>query len=421
MPVLTVGLNHRTADFALLERVAVPVEQYPKALRSLVALDHVMEAVVLSTCNRVELYANVSRFHAGLHELLTWLSTRGDIDPHDLDPVHYAYHDDGVAAHLFAVASGVDSMVVGEQQIALQVKEAAVVARDEGASRRVLQTLFNRALHTSKRVRSETSISQGASSMVEVGLDVAARAWTGGLAGRTVLVVGAGAMGSLAAERLREADVAHVLVRNRTTEKAERLAAKVEGEVVPEGALRDAVAESDLVVCCTGASMPLIDAELVVDARRHRETDRELVLLDLAMPRNVDHSCDDLDGTTVIDLDAIRAVADPTVTGDVIEAAREIIEEEAAAFHAWTKAVEVEPTVRALRERAEQVRRDELERLGSRLSDLDERERETVEALTRGIVNTLLHDPTVRLKSLADGGGAEHYAQALRELFDLDG
>lgn len=421
MPVLTVGLNHRTADFALLERVAVPVEEYPKVLRSLLSLDHVLEAAVLSTCNRVELYANVSRFHAGLHELLTWMSSRGDIDPHLLDTVHYAFHDQQAAAHLFSVASGVDSMVVGEQQIALQVKEASQIARDEGTSRRMLQTLFNRALHTSKRVRSETSISQGASSMVEVGLDVATRDWVDGFAGRTVLVVGAGAMGSLAAQRLREADVDRVLVRNRTADKAERLADKVEGEVVPEGGLRDAVAEADLVVCCTGASMPLIDAELVIDAQRHRQGDHEIVLLDLAMPRNVDHSCDDLDGVTVVDLDTIRAVADPTVTGEVIEAARGIVEEEAAAFHAWTKAVEVEPTIRALREHAHEVRRDELERLSSRLSDLDEKEREAVEALATGIVNTLLHDPTVRLKSLADGGGAEHYALALRELFDLDG
>lgn len=421
MPVLTVGLNHRTADFALLERVAIPVQEYPKALRSLRSLDHVLEAAVLSTCNRVEVYANVSRFHDGLHELSTWLSTRGDIDPHLLETVGYTFHDDRAAAHLFAVASGVDSMVVGEQQIALQVKEATVIARDEGASRRMLQTLFNRALHTSKRVRAETSISQGASSMVEVGLDAAARGWSEGLAGQTVLVVGAGAMGSLAAERLREAEVARVLVRNRTNDKAERLADKVDGEIVPEGGLRDAVAEADLVVCCTGASMPLIDAELVADARRHRQDDRELVLLDLAMPRNIDHSCDDLEGVTVIDLDAIRAVADSTVTGEVIEAATAIVEEEAAAFHAWTKAVEVEPTIRALREHGHRVRRDELERLGSRLSDLDEREREAVEALATGIVNTLLHDPTVRLKSLADGGGAEHYALALRELFDLDG
>ncbi|MBW3561720.1 MAG: glutamyl-tRNA reductase [Actinobacteria bacterium] len=420
MPVLTVGLNHRTADFTLLERVAVPVEEYPKALRSLQSLDHVNEVAVLSTCNRVELYANVTRFHAGLHELLSWLSSRGDLDPHVLDAVHYTFHDDRAAAHLFAVASGVDSMVVGEHQIALQVKEAAGIARDEGTSRRVLQTLFNRALHTSKRVRSETDISRGASSMVEVGLDVAARRWDGGLAGRTVLVVGAGAMGALTAERLRDAEAARVLVRNRTLDKAERLAAKVDGEVVLEGGLRDAVHASDLVVCCTGAAMPLIDAELVVDASRHRDPDRGLVLLDLAMPRNVDHACDDLDGVTVIDLDAIRSVADPTVTGEVLDAAREIVEDEAAAFLAWTRAVEVEPTIRALREHAEEIRRAELDRLGAKLGDLDEREREAVEALTRGIVNTLLHDPTVRLKSFADLGGAEQHALALRELFDLD-
>jgi glutamyl-tRNA reductase len=428
MSVLVLGMNHRSADFALLGRVAVPADEHAKVLRALTSLDHVLEAVVLSTCNRVEVYAHVSRFHAGLDELLAWFAARGDVDRQLLDAVHYAYHDDRAAAHLFAVAAGVDSMVVGERQIALQVKQAANLARDEGASRRVLQRLFDQALHVSRRVRAETDIGRGASSIVDVGLDVASGAWSGGdgpgdgpaLAGRTVVVVGAGTMGSLTADRLLADGAGRVLVRNRSRDRADRLAARVGGETVGEGRLAEAVAAADLVVCCTGASMPVLDAEVVAAAVRGRDPQRPLVLLDLAMPPNVDPDCHQVPGVSVVDLGAVRAVTDGSVTGDAIEAARDIVQEEADAFHAWTRAVRVDPTIRSLRQRAEAVRTGELERLSAKLSSLGGREREAVEALTRGIVNTLLHDPTVRLKALADHGGAEHYAVALRELFDLD-
>lgn len=432
MSVLVVGLNHRSADFALLERLAVPADEHRKALRALVGLDHVLEAAVLSTCNRVEVYANVSRFHPGLHEVLTWLASRADIDPHLLELAHYAYYDDRAAAHLFAVASGIDSLIIGERQIALQVRQAGIVAREEGASGRVLGRLFDHAAHASRRARTETDIARGASSIVDVGLDVAARRWSGTLRGRTVLVVGAGTIGALTGARLVREGAGRVLVRNRSAEKADRLAARLGGETVSEGGLRDALAAADLVVCCSGASMPLIDVDLVTEALRQRaggagvspvtggSDARPLVLLDLSMPRNIEVACGTVAGVTLVDLDAVRAVADTTVTGPTVDAVRDIVEEEAGRFHAWLRAARIEPTIRALRERAEEVRAGELERLAGRLANLDAREREAVEALTRGIVNTLLHDPTVRLKGLANKGGAEHYAGALRELFDLD-
>lgn len=422
MSVLVVGLNHRSADFALLDRLAVPVDEHPKALRTLVGLNHVLEAAVLSTCNRVEVYAHASRFHPGLHEVLTWLASRADIDPHLLEMTHYAYYDDRAAAHLFAVASGIDSLIIGERQIAIQVSQAGTFARDEGASGRVLRRLFDHAVHVSRRARAETDIARGASSIVDVGLDVAARRWGGSLAGRTVLVIGAGTIGALAGARLVREGAGRVLIRNRSAEKADRLAARLGGETVSEGGLGDALVAADLVVCCSGASMPLIDVDLVTDALHERggSDARPLVLLDLSMPRNVETACGNLPGVTLVDLDAVRAVADTTVTGPTLDAVRDIVEEEAGRFHAWLRAARIEPTIRALRERAEEVRASELGRLAGRLASLDVREREAVEALTRGIVNTLLHDPTVRLKGLADKGGAEHYAVALRELFDLD-
>jgi glutamyl-tRNA reductase len=425
--VLVVGCNHRSADLALLERLAVPNEELPKALASLVRLPHVTEAAILSTCNRVEVYASVSRFHPGLAELRGWLAERGDIHPQDLEELHYSYHDDRAAAHLFGVAGGVDSMVVGEQQIAIQVKAAMEVARVEGTARRVLQRLFRQSVRVGKRIRRDTDIAQGASSMVDVGLDVARqRLGVADLAGRTVLIVGAGKVGSLTAGRLRDEGAGRVLVWNRSVDKADRLASKVAGEVVEAGGLRDALAVADLVVCTTGAPEPVVDEALVAAAVTDRrlaagaERDAPLVLLDLAMPRNVDPACEAVPGVSVVDIADVRDRAGRGVTGEVIASARAVVDEEAERFAAWVAASEIEPTIRDLRGRAEEVRVAELDRLATKLGALDDKQRAAVEALSRGIVNTLLHEPTVRLKALADGGAAEAHADAVRELFGLD-
>lgn len=419
MSIIVVGLNHHTAPVEVLERAAVPSDDLPKALRSLIALEHVVEASVLSTCNRVEVYAHLSRFHAGLGELMMWFSDRLDVAVEDLREVLYTRFDDVAAEHLFAVASGLDSVVVGERQIALQVKTSLKLAREEGTARRVLQKLFNQAIGVSRRVRRETTIERGVSSMVDLGMDAAAGP-LGGLADRSVLVLGAGKIGSLAAARLVAEDVDRVLVYNRSPDRGARLAERVEGELVTEEQFLEALTQADLVVCCAGAAGPVIDREMVRTAAAGRAHDRPLVLLDLALPRNVEPSATEVPGVRLVDLEQVRAAAVDAVSAEALAEAREIVEEEVARFRAWGHAVKVEPTIRALREHAEDVRVGEMERLASRLRELDEREREAVEALTRGIVNTLLHDPTVRLKSLADAGGAEHYAMALRELFDLD-
>ncbi|MBS3939995.1 MAG: glutamyl-tRNA reductase [Actinobacteria bacterium] len=425
MSLLVVGCNHRSADLPLLERLAVPAAELPKALRSITGLEHVQEAVVLSTCNRVEIYASVSRFHPGLQELRGWLAERGDIHPQDLDDLQYSYHDDRAAAHLFGVAGGLDSMVVGERQIAMQVKQAMETARVEGSARRVLQRLFRQAIRVGRRVRTDTAIASGASSMVDVGLDVAAERLGSALTGRHVLLVGAGKMGGLTAQRLVDEAAGRIDVWNRSEDKADRLARRTGGRVVAPGDLADAVAAADLVVCTTGAAEPVLDLDLVlgaVQARRDTAGPQvlPLVLLDLAMPRNVDPRCNDLPGVEVVDIADVRRRADRGVTGEVVAAARAIVDEEADRFVAWTRASEVEPTIRDLRRTAEKVRDAELERLSGKLSTLDPRQREAVEALSRGIVNTLLHQPTVRLKELADRTGADGHAAALRDLFGLD-
>lgn len=412
MSVLVLGLSHHTADLALLERIAVPAEMSRKVLRELVELDHVLEATVLSTCNRVEFYVHLSRFHPGYDELVEWLCDRAGDRANDFTAAMYGHVDNDAALHLFRVASGMDSMVIGEQQIAIQVKQAMEDARHEGTSRRMLQRLFRQAVRVSRRVRRETGIAEGASSMVDVGLAAATEAL--GRRPRSALVAGAGKIGSLTASQLGEDGVA-VQVWNRSGDKAARLADKI-GAVV-HTQLVDGLRDVDLVVATTGSPEPIITPALL----GNRSAANPLVLLDLAMPRNVDPACADIEGVRIVDIADVRDVALAGHMGEtLLPEAVELVAEEALRFQAWLSAMEVEPTIRAFRDRAEQVRQDELARLSRRLTDLTEDQRSSIDALTKGIINTLLHEPTIRLKELADAGGADVAVTALRELFNLD-
>lgn len=422
MPLLVVGCNHQRAPLDVLERLAVPADDLPKALHDVLSLEHVTEAVILSTCNRVEVYAQVTRFHPGLHEVRGWLAQRGDIHPQDLDEIEYSYHEERAAGHLFAVAGGLDSMVVGERQIAGQVKQAMEAAREEGAARRVLQRVFRQAVSVGRRVRRESRIGEGASSMVDVALAVADERRGRPLAGARVAVLGAGELGGLTTQRIADLGAAHVTVWNRSRDKAERLAAKLEGRVPHrvEPDLVAAVSDAEVVVCTTGASHPILDRELV---ERHLASRGDgscpVAILDLGVPRNVEPVCATLPGIALIDVADVRDVAERQHADTLLAEAREIVEEEVGRFRAWSRASDVEPTIRALRGQAEAVRIAELERLRAKLASLDESQRAAVDALTRGIVNTLLHQPTVRLKQLADVGGADPGLELLRELFDL--
>lgn len=414
MSVLMLGVSHHGADLALLERLAVPADEHGKTLTDLMGLEHVLEAAIVSTCNRVEVYVHVSRFHPGLDEVTEWMAARAGDRRDDFLDACVVHFDETAAAHLFAVAAGIESMVVGERQISVQVKHAMERARHEGTARRMLQRLFRQAVRVSRRVRRETSIGSGASSMVDVGLDVVAE-HLGGLHGRTALIAGAGKIGGLSADRLY-GTAAEVMVWNRSPDKADRLADRVTGVVVDDLAV--GVARAEVVVCTTGAPEPVIRPETVrAGGDRSR---RPLVLLDLAMPHNVDPACGDVPGVTVVGISDVRDLAQRSATGEVVDHARAIVGDEAARFSAWMSAIEVEPTIRALRSRAEAVRISEMARLGRRLASMDDEQRDAVEAVTRGLVNTFLHEPTIRLKELADAGGADVAAEVLRELFDLD-
>ncbi|MDQ1601634.1 MAG: glutamyl-tRNA reductase [Actinomycetota bacterium] len=418
MSVLVVGLSHRSAPVDLLERVVLPAEAVTKLLADVLASDHATEAFVLSTCNRVEVYAEVDKFHGGLAQASELLARRAGIDLDELTPHLYVHYEDRAVSHLFSVACGLDSMVVGESQVLGQVRVALRTAQDAGTAGRQLGGLAQQALRVGKRARTETGIDRAGRSLVTAGLEVAGQV-LGPLDGTEVLVVGAGAMSALAATVVAQGGAARVVVANRTLERAERVAAAVGGEAVPLDSLQAALASADLVVSCTGAVGHVLDTAMLAAAVAGRP-DRPLVVLDLALPRDVDPSAHDLPGVTVVDLETLAGALATSEHAADVEATREIVVEEVAAFLGWQRAVSVAPTVVALRDMADSVVRAELVRLTGRLPDLDPHARAEIEQTVTRVVDKLLHAPTVRVKQLAEEPGGQSYADALNKLFGLD-
>jgi glutamyl-tRNA reductase len=416
--VLVVGLSHRSAPVDLLERVALSSDAVTKLLDDVLASDHATEAMVLSTCNRVEVYAEVDKFHGGLAQASELLARRAGVDLDELTPHLYVHYEDRAVSHLFSVACGLDSMVVGESQVLGQVRLGLRTAQDAGSAGRQLGALAQQALRVGKRARTETGIDRAGRSLVTAGLEVAGRV-LGPLDGAEVLVVGAGAMSALSATVVAQGGAGRVVVANRTLERAERVAASVGGEALPLAELPAALAGADLVVSCTGAVGHLLSAELLAAAVGERP-DRPLVVLDLALPRDVDPAAHQIPGVTVVDLESLAPVLATSEHTADIEATREIVVEEVAAFLGWQRAASVAPTVVALRDMADAVVQAELVRLGGRLPDLDPRARAEIEQTVGRVVDKLLHAPTVRVKQLAEEPGGQSYADALNKLFGLD-
>ena len=417
MSVLAVGLSHRSAPVELLERAAINADHVPKALHELLQGANVVEALVLSTCNRVEVYAHVTRFHGGVQEVSDLLARLSGVPLDELSDHLYVHYEERAVQHLFAVASGLDSMVVGEGQILGQVRGAFRVAQDEGAVARVLGELFRHSLRVGKRVRTETEIGRAGASLVGAGLRVAGAA-IGPLGAHTrALIVGAGSMGALAGTTLKREGVERIAVANRTPERATRLAHSLGGAAVALDDLVDAIRDADVLVSSTGATGVVVEHDVVRRAVEGRET--PLFVLDLALPRDVDPRVRELPNVRLADLDALRAVLDTEPSGADLDECRRIVADEVSVFLGWQRAMRVAPTVVALRAKADALIDAELERLAGRV-DLDGKDRSEVESSVRRVVEKLLHAPTVRVKELAEAPGGDHYAEALRELFGLD-
>jgi glutamyl-tRNA reductase len=422
--LLAVGVSHKTAPVALLERFAMAAEDRVKALHELAGSDHVSEALVLATCNRIEVFAEVERFHGGVADVSRVLARQAGATVEELSPFVTVHYEDQAVGHLFSVAAGLDSMVVGETQVLGQLRAAYALAREEGTVGRALHPVAQRALRVGKRVHTETGIDRAGASLVSVALD-RAEDRIGSLQGRRVLVVGAGSMGALSATTLARRG-ADVVVSSRTEAHAARLAATVGGRAAELARLPDELAVADVLVTCTGATGLVVTTEVVTAAMAGR-SGRALVVVDLALPRDVDPGVAGLPGVHVVDLALLqgerastpgRPTAGP-VAADDIAAARALIETETALLRAERQAAEVAPTVSALRSQAADVVDAELLRLSARLPDLDGRARAEIARTVRRVVDKLLHEPTVRVKELAAAPGETDYAGALRALFGL--
>ncbi|WP_435874007.1 glutamyl-tRNA reductase [Nocardia fluminea] len=428
MSVLLVGISHRSAPVSVLEKVAISEADRPKLVDRLLASSHVSEAMIVSTCNRVEVYAVVDAFHGGLGEVSELLTKHSGLPLGDLTKHAYVRYSEAAAEHLFAVASGLDSMVVGEQQVLSQIRSAYASADGQQAVGRTLHELAQHGLRVGKRVHSETGIDRAGASVVSVALD-RARGVVGDLAGRTAVVVGAGAMGGLAVAHLSRAGIGRIIVVNRTLERAQRLAETgramhgVDAVAVEMSQLTEAMAGTDVVITCTGAVgavVTLADTHRALAGRARTDAaERPLVFCDLGLPRDVEHAVAGLPGVAVIDIESLQRDPAAGAAADDTAAARLIVADELAKYLAGQRMAEVTPTVAALRQRAAEVVEAELLRLDSRLPDLADPARDEVARTVRRVVDKLLHAPTVRVKQLASTPGGDSYAEALRELFEL--
>ncbi|MDN5748650.1 MAG: glutamyl-tRNA reductase [Pseudonocardia sp.] len=424
MSVLVVGLSHRSAPVEVLERASVGADDVPKLLDEMVRSAHVSEVMMLSTCNRIEVYSVVDTFHGGLADVSNVLARHSGMPLHELTEHVYVHYAGSAVQHLFAVAAGLDSMVVGEAQILGQLRSAYAAADECGSVGRTLHELAQQALRVGKRVHASTGIDTAGASVVSEALVDAAGVLGGELAGRRAVLVGAGAMGALVAAHLRRAGAAEIVVLNRSVERAERLAGTTAGHGTPAragtlDALADELVTADLLVACTGAVGTVVGRAVVAAAVATRDG-RPLAVCDLGLPRDVDAGVAALPGVTVVDLIALQRRLAPGQRGSAVAAAQELVAEEAQAYLAAQRSAEVTPTVTALRRRASEVIDAELLRLDSRLPDLDDRVRDEFTRSVRRVVDKLLHTPTVQIKRLAVGPDGSSYAEALRELFELD-
>lgn len=415
MSVLVVGVSHKSAPVALLEQLALDGPALHKLIDDVAASEHVTEATVIATCNRLEIYAEVDRFHGSVEELSRMVIDHAGESTESMLPHLYVHYDDGAVSHLFQVVAGLDSMAVGEGQILGQTRAALSAGQEIGTVGPSLNLLFQQALRVGKRARAETGIDRAAPSLVTAALD-RSRAAVGDLSGKRVLVVGAGSMAGLATATVAGRGAASVTVVNRTAASADRLAEEYGARAATLDDLVAELALADVVVSCTGAAGILISRDMLAAAT----TDgRPVSLIDLALPHDVDPDAADLPGVTLVNLADLADDLRDSEAGQEVEAVRTIVAQEVSAFLTARRQASVTPTVVALRSMATSVVDAEMERLMGRLPDLDEAARAEVLHTVRRVADKLLHQPTVRVRELANEAGAVSYAAALAELFAL--
>jgi len=417
MSILVLGINHRSGPLGLLERVTISENELPKAIQTLVERDNLREAVVISTCNRTEVYAVAERFHGAYADIRDFFCDLAAIGPDDLHDHLYSQHDDEAVRHLFRVAAGLESAVVGESEILGQVRDAWEIAQRSGGARSTLNLLFRHALEIGKRARTETAIGRGTASVSHAAVELATE-HLGDLRGRRVAIVGAGAMGEGIAVALHAAGVGDVTVVNRSADRGQVLAERINGVAFGFERLAEAVQAADVVLTSTGSGHHVVTPDVVGPMGR---ADRPILIVDIAVPRDVSPETAQLDGVTVLDLEDLTAWADRGRQQRVAEVALvdRLVDADVERFAFELTALQAAPLVTALRSQAERLRVSELDRHATRLDDLDDATRELIENITRGVVAKLLHSPSVRLRQQAGTPQGERNAAAVADLFDL--
>ncbi|HET7482643.1 MAG TPA: glutamyl-tRNA reductase [Actinomycetota bacterium] len=421
MSIVVVGLNHRSASVSLLERLNIGGDRLAKGLHQLSTYDHVLEGVILSTCNRTEVYALVSKFHGGVQDLRNFLAEFCHVAPEDFGDHLYTYHDDAAVSHLFRVASGIDSMVIGESEILGQVRRAYQTALEEGLLARTLGAAFRQALRVGKRARTETAIGRNPVSISTAAVDLAKKGLeTETLEDMSIAVIGAGKMGSLTGRALRDSGASDIVVVNRSEDRARAIAETLGASTRPLEDLSRVIERADIVISSTTAPDVVVTAELVTRAMAGR--DRKLFIVDIAVPRDVDPDVAAIDNVVLRDIDDLRGVVESNLGNRLEETSNveEIIAAELQRFVEWERATEIGPTISSLIARADGIREDELATLRSKVRDLDGNELTAIERAMERVVARLLHLPIQRARELATSKQAHLYHAALRELFELD-
>ncbi|MDE2481780.1 MAG: glutamyl-tRNA reductase [bacterium] len=426
MPLVCLGLSHHTAPVEVREHHAFPAARVVEALVALRDYSAIGEAVMLQTCGRLEIYAEIDDYEAGVAQLRSFLGNFGHgaaRERYDLDSYLYTLLGRQAIEHLFRVATGLDSMLIGEAEILGQVKDAYIQAQHAKSLGKILHRLFREALNAGKHARTQTRIGDESTSIATAAIE-AAKARLGSLEGRSVLVIGAGKMGRTAVKRLRQEGAHKLIVTNRTLSRARELIAEVGfGEAVEMPGLTEALAAADIVVTSTGASNFVVTANRVREAMSARP-DRSLFIIDIAVPRDADPEVASVPGVTLVDIDGLKSVVDEKleVRREAIPQVEEIIDEFIARFGEWYQSRLAIPVIASLTQKAEAIRERELARLFARCPDLSERERMLVTGMSMTIVSKMLHSVVVKIREKATSNHAEAilHARMLDELFELN-
>ncbi len=419
MQIVAVGLNHKTAPVAIRETISFPEAVVRDALKTLSKYKHIKECVILSTCNRVEVYAVVDEPEKGIHSVKTFMAHYNGKKTSDLEDHLYTYHGRDAVNHVFRVVASLDSMIVGEPQIFGQLKDAYNFAFESGTTRSIFNTLFKYASQVGKEVRSETQIGKNAVSISFAAVELAKKIF-GDVEGKTVMIVGAGEMGELTARHLVSNGVSHVLVTNRTFSKAEELAEQFHGTPVPFEKMYEKMVEADIVISSTGAKNCVISKAEVAPVLQRR-MNRPVFFIDIAVPRDIEAEVNSLDNAYLYDIDDLQMV----VAANIKEREKEIplveaiIHKHLKAFLGWYSSLDMVPAIISLRRKLDNIRESEIARSSSSLAKLPPELREQVEILTKSIINKILHDPVTELKKQAEHSNGYAYVEALGKLFNL--